>query len=881
MFIFQSAIVRGLGKDDIAVAKPQKNVDLQKFLPKMNSEYSVAYKELNNFLYSLTQYEIYRGAKASPDGKTYGLKDLQDQLAVLRFYTQTSEVLKDNAEFVSLLGRLSYGLGVLTPGSEANKAYLTYLNPPKKEGFLTGVKAEKGRVTLEDKIGKDSEGGLSIALNTRRDAVLARVTVDADLAKNSLLQASLVAGATAAFQAKDTQTAKDLYSILSEVRGEGAMGLAFAPTSLFGQVEREMSAGNFADAGKKSRQLLENIAYAPSDGQMKSLTLKDYGLTAKAYEADVGEVLMAIAQGAPFSGSLWLTYNTGAQIYKAATVESGKGLEWAKAAGYAALTAGSWLADIYLLGKASGGKYTWKNFWSNRSENIATMLRNPASKGETGEVGWESIDAVFLRAERSLANINRANRAVKTEVNAGVESRIEIPLGYGSVAEPERELSRVEKIRIVTSANEEATGINKAVTGANNSASQSVSLFNVEKNMIKNREVIKLTEAKIAGDFKKNLVAEGVDPAKLEGFDLNALAKLKPRQKVRVDIDDRIYVVEGGVNRIKVSRLNLKSSDVEKIQKLNGTAESGDLTTAGMADGLETQGKVSSKIEGGKSMVFGRDYDAQTLQWEKNLRNAQNLRYKESGLRQNSYDDLMKKLDLPKPEDAIKAEKPTRQTAREIFKTDQQSRREKIAELKTDREIYVGSAKSPLKKAFGRIGYPVAIGLTNAERYPVYKAKEGVNAVRDLFGTKLDIYTALVAVNVIGRVTTKYLAFGFDMDPEKGISSPTAKLLWKKSEPKNEVVTPPAASGKAAAPEAPVEKEKAKDLLPWQHEFNNVVSLMQSADESAPKDTIIARLNAYMNQIDLTSKSDSIKAETLSKWAQNLPAELQKKEYGW
>ena len=170
-----------------------------------------------------------------------------------------------------------------------------------------------------------------------------------------------------------------------------------------------------------------------------------------------------------------------------------------------------------------------------------------------------------------------------------------------------------------------------------------------------------------------------VDPAKLEGLNLTALAKLKPRQKVRIDIDDRIYIVDGGANRIKVSRLNLKSSDVEKIQKLNGTAESGDLTTAGMADGLETQGKVSSKIESGKSMVFGRDYDAQTLQWEKNLRNAQNLRYEASNVRQKSYDDLMKKLDLPKPEDVIKIEKPIRQTAREIFRADQQSRRDRIA----------------------------------------------------------------------------------------------------------------------------------------------------------------------------------------------------------
>jgi hypothetical protein len=261
------------------------------------------------------------------------------------------------------------------------------------------------------------------------------------------------------------------------------------------------------------------------------------------------------------------------------------------------------------------------------------------------------------------------------------------------------------------------------------------------------------------------------------------------------------------------------------------------------------------------------------LQWEKNLRNAQNLRYEASNVRQKSYDDLMKKLDLPKPEEVIKIEKPIRQTAREIFRADQQSRRDRIAELKTDRDIYVSGAKSPLKKTFGRIGYPVAIGLTNAERYPIYKAKEGVNAVRDLFGKEVDIYTALFGLNAIGRTTTKYLAVGFDMNPEE-TSSPTAKLLWKKGEPKNEAGTQTDANDIKEEP--PVEKKKTDELLPWQHEFNNIIFNMTGTQQERRE-----KLQNYMNSTGVSSKTDDEKARILKDWAQSLPAGLQEKEYGW
>ncbi|MCX6772128.1 MAG: hypothetical protein NTX79_08850 [Candidatus Micrarchaeota archaeon] len=785
MFIFQNyvgkeqAAMRGIQEQknasNLVFSRQPKIKDMKTVMPKLAEEVNYALSGANKLLYGLAQYENTRGAFASPDGKIYRLdgKDgLRAQFEALRQHVQSSGCFSGNPEFVGLLNKVAYGLDLLTPGTGPNKEYLAYLNPQAKEGGeLSGVKASaRKKITLEDDISQNNvTGGYTIVPNTRRDQIIWQVVVDIDALKTSALDAGLIGGQAMALQMLNkvktpkerndaTKTLAEMEDAMAELHGggfkSGSFDVLFPPLSPMGLVEGDIRTGNYAEAERKAKILVENNFYTtienqrnlPQNAQLAAMTIKSYGLAPKEYEAGMTKTALnvgiGLAQSMPLTGTAWLgvnTYNAGKKAIK-----SGEGADYCKAGVWLAATIASGIADRYFFGKGGNAlKYVAKNLGINIREDFAAWWGRPAAMAKEAELIGK-VEGKFS------ANVAKAEDIAK------------------EITVPGKEATTAKKLVGATEANVKSKELHDLAAGVNAKAAEKTELGTFTRVSPGKANV------DVEAEVKRLIKASGANASVVDPRDLSSLNKVKPGNKVRVDINNNIYIVDIGARKVGVSRLGVKANEVAHIEKINQIAKEGDIAAMGAGEGLVTDGAISANAKKVQAKYLKGKYDRGVVDLNTNLNNAQNARTEISMLRQKNYDRLTEQLNLPKPEDVLKPASGL--TPGQIWNIRAKSAQDKLKTITEDKNLYIETnPKDPVRKwIIGKPSYNVKYGITWARRYGAADAEFLVRKAGQIFmGTgDVSMITGLTAGHTLGRATGKYLLFGLD-----GVDVPSPKLV--------------------------------------------------------------------------------------------------------
>ena len=650
---------------EASFSRQPKITDMNKIFPKLATEHQYVLTEINKLLYGMTQYGVHRGGIESSDGKTYTIAALQASVADLRKYMQKSDSLKGNTEILKNLNSISYGIDLLVPGTAANKEYLAYLNPPKAKGIVGGAAPTK--ITLDDKV-EMTPTGTHTNLNYRRDDVITAVAVDCYALKKSLIETGLTAGLTVALQKKDSGTANEMFDALSECRGSGYSSgdilPRFASDDALAFIEKDFKAGKLAEAERKAKILTENLAYAPQNAVPKTMVLANYGITPKIYEesvvSSIAKLVPIMLQGAPITGSLWLAYDTFSATKKA--IKTGEAVDWAKAGAYLAATALSIWLDRYFFGKASSSfTYTLKKIGMNAREEwkaIASMPSTLSSKVAT----MTKMEGTFAK------NVDKANRllkelggdvlvsgekhfapSMKEVVKAAndpkyalIRKQNDVYIFSTPAESPVRAAveTPVEQITNATKVNKAAIEMNKLVGGVNEAANETPMLFE------RSFAIPRRSKPNIAKEFRNGMIDKHALPA-TNTSDFSKLNDLKPGQKVRIDLENEIYIVENTGGKIKVSTIGIKKDEIDYLEKINEIAKRGNDRAIDVHKNIQPEGDV---IAGGKRIVnktIGNKYNLGFADKQKQLNELGSKRYDIQKTVETSYDELHKKLNLP------------------------------------------------------------------------------------------------------------------------------------------------------------------------------------------------------------------------------------------